>query len=439
MHLSEGAQKQFEEIVQSIQRDLNKLSDPTSDRTTKRRSLDRIQKELSKSLQINDRSKKDEDNKLVEAVLEVVLKPMLKLLGDSVEKCREGALEVLRSFTPRISSPQPFLPYIIPVLVSRLTPVEIVEPSEEIRLSLIEYLFDLIVLSGKDVALFVDDVVAIVDRILTDGFQDVRKIACRIVIETAKLAPQRFALHSAAVLKALSPSLGHRHSAVRIITLQAISQSLKADCSAFTDTYPAIKKLLLDKSNQVRQTLYTMATDLLVNLIDRHVYGFQLVPILLAGMSDEITELRDLSKNGIVQAGERYVLDNEKNVKDEQDWQEVLGVDRPPLGTRKLVQSNISKIVNLILEDLQDWNLETRIKSVQMLRHCVHYGEGHITGFLVAILNGFAKVVNGEPELLQEVCFLLGIYSVLQSTFHMLFRRLLSWIASDFLMIFLSS
>lgn len=67
-------------------------------------------------------------------ILEAILKPLLKLFVDSVEKVRELAVELLIDFTSEISKIDSSLPYLVPAIESRMGQIEIEEPSEEVRL-----------------------------------------------------------------------------------------------------------------------------------------------------------------------------------------------------------------------------------------------------------------------------------------------------------------
>ena len=67
-------------------------------------------------------------------LLDTMLKPLLKLFVDKVEKVRELAIELLIDFVKRVTTIEPFLPYMVPAMESRMGQLEIEEPSEEVRL-----------------------------------------------------------------------------------------------------------------------------------------------------------------------------------------------------------------------------------------------------------------------------------------------------------------
>jgi hypothetical protein len=67
-------------------------------------------------------------------VFEAVLKPMLKLFVDKVEKIREMTVQLLIDFVQVVVTINPSLPYLIPAIESRMGQNEIEEDSEEVRL-----------------------------------------------------------------------------------------------------------------------------------------------------------------------------------------------------------------------------------------------------------------------------------------------------------------
>ena len=68
-----------------VQRDINILSEATSDRLAKKRALEKIQKEL----------KSETDALVATETFKLVVRPLLKCLSDPVEKCRELAVTII--------------------------------------------------------------------------------------------------------------------------------------------------------------------------------------------------------------------------------------------------------------------------------------------------------------------------------------------------------
>ena len=70
-----------------------------------------------------------------------------------------------------------FLPYIIPVAVSRLGGVEIIEPSEEVRLQLVQFVSQVAKrCDGANLPAYLNDFVTILQRTITDPYPEIKKV-----------------------------------------------------------------------------------------------------------------------------------------------------------------------------------------------------------------------------------------------------------------------
>ena len=146
-------------VGQSLTRHINCLLD--DNRNTRKRAIEAIRKEtLSRDPPL-------EPDTLQRVFSEFTLKPLLKIFYDPVEKCRELSVSTVTDVVQKISQPHEFLQYILPTLVQRLGQQELVEPSEEIRLQLVGLLHSLVVLCGKKISPYVDDVAKILQRTIS--------------------------------------------------------------------------------------------------------------------------------------------------------------------------------------------------------------------------------------------------------------------------------
>lgn len=83
---------------------------------------------------------------------------------------------LLCRFCKSLTDPGEYYTYIIPVIHQRLTSHEGVEPTEEIRLLLVNSLGILIDLNGQKASTFVDEYMQVLQKTLVDSFADVRKV-----------------------------------------------------------------------------------------------------------------------------------------------------------------------------------------------------------------------------------------------------------------------
>ncbi|KAI8825196.1 armadillo-type protein [Fimicolochytrium jonesii] len=397
--LSAEAQQVFEGVAQALQRDVNILADSASSRASKKRSLDHIKNETLGKLHVA------QNPVLVRRVLEIVCKPLIRCLNDSVESCREASVGLLISFAEQVDTVIPLLQYIVPSIASRLDQPEFAEPAEEIRLLLVTALTRLVDITKGGFNPFVEDVVKVLQRTFQDPFPDVKKESCKLVMGLCSHCPRALAYHGATVAKSILPSLHHRHSTVRTLGIQAMRDVLLVDASALDDILDPLKQLTLDKSQSVRECLYKTAGEWLLRLPDRWSIGYKILPLLLAGMTDDVGNSATLCRTYMDEIGALYEREWEDRLKDELDYvQQGIPTDRPRVGARHVARDFTQKTINSCLEGLSDWNAEVRVKSAQILRTFAYYAEENVTGYLGTILPVFNKVLAAdEPDVIREV------------------------------------
>ena len=72
-----------------------------------------------------------------------------------------------------------FLPYVIPTCVQRLGQQEIIETCEELRLLLMELLIALVDVCREKMAIYLDDMIKILQKTISDPFHQVKKVRCQ--------------------------------------------------------------------------------------------------------------------------------------------------------------------------------------------------------------------------------------------------------------------
>ncbi len=202
-----------ETILQRLARHINGLGEES--RMTRRRAIEGINKELFQR-------KPGLEKGLLQGVLKELIKPILKLSSDTVEKCRELSISLLLSALEGCLEPIEFLSYVIPFLVQRIGQQDIVEQSEEIRLQLVKLLKYLIEVSSKRIGAYVDDCVKILQRTIIDPYPEVKKESCNCACVLAKTVPEQFHMQSESLIKPLLQTLSHQHSRVRVTAVNAI-------------------------------------------------------------------------------------------------------------------------------------------------------------------------------------------------------------------------
>ena len=102
---------------------------------------------------------------------------MARLLADSVEKCREGALTFFTSATEQLPDPAALLSCLMPAVTDRMGDIPVIEPGEELRLALIKLVAGPVILhSGSGLVPYLTLVVKVICRALEDPFHDIKKV-----------------------------------------------------------------------------------------------------------------------------------------------------------------------------------------------------------------------------------------------------------------------
>ena len=105
---------------------------------------------------------------------------LARLLADPVEKCREGALELLISAAKQLPEPVAMLPSLMPVVLARMGDIPVIEPSEELRLGLINLIAGpVITRCGQLLVPYMGIITQVVCRSLEDAFHNIKKVGSK--------------------------------------------------------------------------------------------------------------------------------------------------------------------------------------------------------------------------------------------------------------------
>lgn len=200
-------------VLQSIARHVNSLADDS--RLARKKSVEAIGKELNKE---------QTDVLVRQKVFQSILKNVLKLWSDPVEKCRELSISLTFQTVKESDNIGVYLPALIPLLVQRLGQQDIVEPSEEIRFQLVKLLAWIIETAGKLLASYLDELISVLQRVIVDPYPEVKKESCRCASAVAKAIPEQFHMQSASLIPPLQTTISHQHSRVRVEAIHAIGR-----------------------------------------------------------------------------------------------------------------------------------------------------------------------------------------------------------------------
>mmetsp|Transcript_5713 Transcript_5713/g.23486 ORF Transcript_5713/g.23486 Transcript_5713/m.23486 type:complete len:938 (-) Transcript_5713:210-3023(-) len=250
-----------DQLLASLQRDLNSCTD--ADRSLRRRAFDSLRKRLL------DAPDAPDEATLTEA-LPALFPTLLRGFTDGVEKVREKSAELVNDLLARSADPASLLPSLMPALKATVGVVPVEEPSEEIRLGLVNLAKTAIVAAGERAEPFAEEVAAIVHASMRDQFHEVKKASCALAeaLVAALLHPKdghpspsaivTLARHAPKMINAALPDLGHRHSQVRHACLNCVdalfdfvSPGDVADALA-----PGVRQLCWDRTPAVRAAFH---------------------------------------------------------------------------------------------------------------------------------------------------------------------------------------
>uniref|UniRef100_A0A4W5MN93 Dynein axonemal assembly factor 5 TPR repeats domain-containing protein n=1 Tax=Hucho hucho TaxID=62062 RepID=A0A4W5MN93_9TELE len=308
--MASGEERAASEVLRALARHLNGLNEDS--KTTRKRSLEAIKREtIDKGL----------SSGVLQKVFTCLLNSLLKCLSDPMERCRETAIHMLGDFIRCVPQPEDSLPYLMPALTQRLGGKEIVEPAEELRLSMVEVVTLTVEVCGRHLAPYLDDMMKILQRTIVDPFPDVKRESCKCTVHFAKSVPEHFHMQAESLVKPLMQTVSHQHSRVRVSTIEATGAVIQYGTGKnVDDVLSHLAQRLFDDSPQVRKAVTVVVGDWLLHLRDRYSYFHKLIPLLLSSLSDDIPEISQRAADLWRQTGALWEQENEDDLKDKMDF-----------------------------------------------------------------------------------------------------------------------
>uniref|UniRef100_A0A7S1PIB9 Uncharacterized protein n=1 Tax=Percolomonas cosmopolitus TaxID=63605 RepID=A0A7S1PIB9_9EUKA len=457
---SEPSTPQFDnpqQLLQSIQRDLNRLS--SQERSHRLASMHKLLPLLKHSFQQSASN--------IHHLFRFIYSVFIKLLEDELESLRESGCELLLELyrgmlqeedsssanhimedvshngvndiqysTSRMDQVDESLALLIPVLSSRLQNEahhpQPRESSEEVR-HLMMQLF-VFVFSNFEISDYLKPLCRIIRERLEDNFHKIKQLACESVIvlcNTRDGAYKRFLDNNPVVTKlitSLTPNLMHQRHYVRAMAVLALNEliMIRPGGESLKDLAKIIRKLASDNSRNVRENLLKTCENWFINHQD--TFSFQdifITPILIMH-SDELQSIQEEALRTMDRLGQKHEEWNEEKLKDQLEYAyedvsqatQVLPTPfhaRPRLGSRLIVKHNFKKLFALIQESLSEWSLQQKKIYSQLLTVLTVYTEKDITQHMDKMLQNWFKVIqDDEPEIrqsLQEGVRIAGRYA----------------------------
>ncbi|MCO5611522.1 hypothetical protein L7F22_065775 [Adiantum nelumboides] len=372
---------------------------------------------------------------------EALAKPLLRRFADSSEKCRLHSISLLSELL--MLNPQciaVLLPYIIPVISERF-PLQAVpsnssslsvepeykgilmEPSEEVRLLLMQLVHLLLKEVKSLIGPFASDIASILMCAAADKDPIVLVEVCSTLKLFAEVMENRLKTVAKNLIFAMLHALAHNRCRVRVAAIQAIE--MLVFCGAHETLYqltayrdpnvipisefyhPSVKTQYLallasDRSVTVREALLRTVTRWLVELPERREHEIRLLPYVLNGFIDENKELQGLAFDMMECIGQQYEREEEDEIKDVKQYLtediEMLEIlrkgfqlpsflkCRPCLGARIMVKRSFSIMLQALGADIQAWQQEPRTLAAKLLYVLLVFVEENATMHLPSLI-----------------------------------------------------
>jgi hypothetical protein len=244
----------YELFLHSVVRDINALSE--NDRNVRREALKKLERAFV--------SKRTASVEIIGQVfVQNAHKPLLKGLSDSIEKCRELALQILKELVNVLPERDllDVLALLLAAIVQRFKIIPFPEQAEEIRLELLELLRAIVKRLASHLGVYSHDLLDALAKAMTDPSPETKRVGCELVADlVAALPTQRLASAAGtkSLLQSLLMNLTHQRWKVRKATVEALRELVSDPELLGTyleDVLPTVSKLLNDEHIQVRQAL----------------------------------------------------------------------------------------------------------------------------------------------------------------------------------------
>ncbi|XP_026281216.1 dynein axonemal assembly factor 5 [Frankliniella occidentalis] len=332
-----------------------------------------------------------------------IFKSIIKCFSDQSEACRESSVNLLKDLLSENVHVKYNCALVMPVLTSRLGSDEVIETSEEVRYVLVELLHGLIKRFPKEISPFFNELIIILKKAILDPFPKIKKESCECARSLATAIPENFHMQSESLVKPLIQILTHQQYRVRVTAIHALGTVVRfGNNKSIKDASGPLAERLFDQAPQVRDAVTQTIGDWLINLPDRYSYFYVMIPLILTSLNDQSPEIQEKAWTLWSEAGEQWAKENEDDIKDKLDFLDAqpqhypLNLRRPNIGCRTLVKRNLHKIASALVRELEDWLVDVRIKSSQLLCVIVVNAERDLHQYVEQLLLGMYRACNDE-------------------------------------------
>ena len=345
---------------------------------------------------------------------EEISKAAIKSLNDPYERCRELGCQLFLLFLKHFETEETkkVFPFLFQILSRKLSIEDEYEPSEEVRMKMMELIAFILDTFSKCMTVYADDVVDIILQTLQDDCPSIKRMSGENLSKLKNNHKRSLKKKGLNLVGPLAKCLTHRQHGVRVAAVQAMGDLvLSTDGGVFENVVSHIAQRTFDPSPHVRKQVALVTGAWLLDFPDRYSYFYKIVPLLIVSLEEEVLDIKDNAAKLWDEGGWKWLEENkmsDKRLKDEYDYltEDPLHypdwIERPNLGCRTLVARSQHQIYPSIGNDLKDWVVETRLKAVQLLYTVLYHSEQDIVMHTEKIFNCINTASKDEDELVNE-------------------------------------
>ena len=266
--------------------------------------------------------------------------------------------------------------------------------------------------SSSSLPVYVPDVQDILSNCLKDPCPDILRMSCEGISLLASSHQARLRTTGGTLVAPLARCLTHTQQRTRAAAVEALGAVVLAtDGGVWEATVAHLAQRTFDPHPRVRAALVRVIANLLSDFKDRYSYFYQLVPLLLVGLEDEMTDIQEEAATLWEAVGVQWLEENrmsDSRLKEEEDFLTAPpafyppGLQRPGLGCRTLVARIQDRIYPSIGNDLKDWTVESRVKAVQLLYRVLWHSEADMVMHLERIITCLLTAARDEEKVVRE-------------------------------------
>ena len=368
-------------VVQIIQRDINRLN--SDDRSARKSATAALKGVFLRADVLATPGALD-------TLLGAAMTPLVRRLHDQVERCRADAIELFRGVLPRLASAASLLETVLPEIKERIGSKTVEEPSEEVRLLLVQFVRELVETESlrEPLASYTDKVVEIVGKMLTDPYADIKRECCLCVDSLHRAVPELARHHAPSLARSVLENTGHQHSKVRAACVRALGTLVSNGAEvSFADLEPQLRKLSRDRASSVREAMADVGSTWLQQYVSEPTLNSSVLALLLSLASDNEGRHSAVARDGIQAAGvicaKRAQL-AEPNFPLTQEG--LLNGDSIGWEAQLLVRDRLAVMMPITLQEVEDWTQDSRFHATRQLHTMLAYAGDESTQHLTSLL-----------------------------------------------------